>query len=316
MKKKVTPGLIALVQIPAGASGVPTFRCPHCGATQIFDPAIRALICPFCATPVVMAARATAPNDLRVSQRVAIPFVVNQAQSMALLRLWLGSSLLVPKDLGSRAALDGGRGVYIPFFLFECAVRSDWSGAYAETRYRTESYTDADGRTQQQQVSYTVWIPQNGCHRAQQHTLISASTGLTQAEADALLPFALSDAERDAPAYFAGFAAEQPQTAGDTAWSTGEGRIRAMERHACSQLTQRLISVDTTIRERVTSLVWLPVWIYSYAYRGTDFRVVVNGQTGEVRGQRPLSTIKVASAIASLSAMVALLILTIVLKMH
>jgi hypothetical protein len=39
--------------------------------------------------------------------------------------------------------------------------------------------------------------------------------------------------------------------------------------------------------------VLLPVWLVSYAYKGTSYQVVVNGATGSVAGERPWSWIKI-----------------------
>jgi hypothetical protein len=40
--------------------------------------------------------------------------------------------------------------------------------------------------------------------------------------------------------------------------------------------------------------VLFPVWIASYRYRDKVYHFLINGQTGEVQGQAPISWIKVA----------------------
>jgi hypothetical protein len=42
--------------------------------------------------------------------------------------------------------------------------------------------------------------------------------------------------------------------------------------------------------------VLMPVWIASYRFGGKVFAVVVNGQTGVVKGDRPWSAWKIAGA--------------------
>jgi Ni,Fe-hydrogenase I cytochrome b subunit len=39
--------------------------------------------------------------------------------------------------------------------------------------------------------------------------------------------------------------------------------------------------------------VLFPVWIASYRYRSKIYRFLINGQTGEVQGQAPVSWIKI-----------------------
>jgi hypothetical protein len=43
--------------------------------------------------------------------------------------------------------------------------------------------------------------------------------------------------------------------------------------------------------------VLLPVWLASYRWRGKVYRVVVNGRTGAVSGERPYSPWKIAFAV-------------------
>ena len=38
--------------------------------------------------------------------------------------------------------------------------------------------------------------------------------------------------------------------------------------------------------------VLLPVWVAAYIFRGKTWRFLVNGQTGEVQGEAPLSWVK------------------------
>ena len=51
----------------------------------------------------------------------------------------------------------------------------------------------------------------------------------------------------------------------------------------------------------------MPVWIGSYRFGGTPYQIVVNGQSGEVEGDRPWSVWKLALAVAL--ALIALLLL-------
>ena len=41
----------------------------------------------------------------------------------------------------------------------------------------------------------------------------------------------------------------------------------------------------------------MPVWIGAYRFRGRPYQVVVNGQTGEVEGDRPWSAWKIGLAV-------------------
>ena len=60
---------------------------------------------------------------------------------------------------------------------------------------------------------------------------------------------------------------------------------------------QQISSVDTALSDETFKHVLLPVWMAAYKYRGRTFRFIVNGQTGEVQGERPWSAWKIAFAV-------------------
>ena len=60
---------------------------------------------------------------------------------------------------------------------------------------------------------------------------------------------------------------------------------------------QRVHGADTDHDHETFKHVLLPIWMAAYRYRGRSFRFIVNGQTGEVQGERPWSKWKIAGAI-------------------
>jgi hypothetical protein len=45
-------------------------------------------------------------------------------------------------------------------------------------------------------------------------------------------------------------------------------------------------------------LMLLPLWIGTFHYKGETFRILVNGQTGKISGEKPVDRIKVWMALA------------------
>ncbi|MEM8486403.1 MAG: hypothetical protein AAF564_12700, partial [Bacteroidota bacterium] len=71
---------------------------------------------------------------------------------------------------------------------------------------------------------------------------------------------------------------------------------------------QRILYKDTSYSNITFKHILLPIWISSYRYKGEIYRFMVNGQTGEVQGQRPWSKLKIAAAIFGGLLLVAILI--------
>ena len=57
--------------------------------------------------------------------------------------------------------------------------------------------------------------------------------------------------------------------------------------------TQRDLQVETQYRGRTFKHVLVPVWLVSYTYGPKNYQIVVNGYTGAIAGDRPISYVKV-----------------------
>jgi hypothetical protein len=59
---------------------------------------------------------------------------------------------------------------------------------------------------------------------------------------------------------------------------------------------QRIDSVSTSYSAETFKHILLPIWIAAYKYNSKTYRFLVNGQTGEVQGERPYSVWKITFA--------------------
>ena len=294
-----------------------TFTCQNCGATTSFDPGTSTLRCPFCGTELAVRADAAAA-DVDVD-RYVLPFRIQREDSQRLIREWLGGSFWAPSDLKSRSALDRGQGSYIPFWRFDADTDSEWEGEISETHTRQVPQTrrNAAGETERYMATenYKTWHPRSGSHSARYRSWVPASTGLTQAEADQLMPFPEESMMTYSTDLLVGFSAEEPGIDEDGAWVTGERRIREMAHEACMLEVERLTRVDTELSNRYAAVCHLPIWIYAYRYQNEDYRVLVNGHTGEIVGDRPTSRTRIFAAIAiGVLVVVAIIVLIVLLS--
>jgi hypothetical protein len=255
------------------------------------------LRCEFCGTQYTSEGAAAAAGFSADETRV-VPFRVEQQQAQQAFVTWLGQGLFKPGDLEATFQQRGQTGVYVPFWSFTLAAFSDWRGEDSETQHRTvtKTRTNADGSTQQYQEDepYTVWHPRWGQHEQGYTDRVSASTGLTQEEADRLMPWDEAAGQPYSDQLLAGGKAETPGLTREEAWQRCQDRIREQERTACDGLVEKLSSVTTQFQQQGAWLSLLPVWIFTYDYKGKQYRAVVNGQTGECQGQKPIAAGKVA----------------------
>src|SRR4029077_20723514 len=97
--------------------------------------------------------------------------------------------------------------------------------------------------------------------------------------------------------YLSGFKTERytigPKEGFEHARVIMDGKIRELCTRDIGGDHQRLETVRTQHVGVTFKHILLPLWLASYRYRDQSYRVLVNGQTGEVQGDRPYSWVKI-----------------------
>jgi hypothetical protein len=87
------------------------------------------------------------------------------------------------------------------------------------------------------------------------------------------------------------------------------GRLRGRANREICGDTQRNVSINADFYDQSFKHVILPVWLCTYQYNGKPYQFAVNGQTGKIKGQKPISAIKVALLIIIILAIIIGLVL-------
>lgn len=272
--------------------------CPNCAAQVEFDPRTHAAECPFCATPVV--------TDTGVSRHIkpkgVLPFALDERAAHAAMTDWLGRLWFAPNGLQDFAR-KGRRmqGIYVPYWTFDADTKSSYSGERGDIYYETRTVT-VDGKTQVKQVPKIRWTPRSGrVARFFDDVLVLASRSLPKSYTDALEPWDLQALEPYRPEFLAGFRAEAYTVELGAGFREAESlMVRRIERDVRFDIggaQQRIHHLDTDVSDVTFKHILLPVWMAAYKFRGKTFRFVVNGRTGQVRGERPYSALKIAIAV-------------------
>jgi hypothetical protein len=203
-------------------------------------------------------------------------------------------------------------GVYTPYWTFDAATRSRYKGARGTHYYETRNVTvtvNGKRETRQEKVRHTRWTATSGwVSRRFDDVLVLASTSLPQGYTEALAPWDLDKLQAYRPDYLAGLSAEGYTVAlragRDTAHGIMASAIREDVRRAIGGDEQRIDRIDTAHSEETFKHILLPVWMAAYKYNGKSYRFLVNGQTGEVQGERPWSAWKIALAVLAVTGIV------------
>lgn len=284
--------LEALQALPEDESGWQmerkTVRCQSCNAISTFDPAKVAQNCSFCGSPALIAA-----DDVKAPVRPSslLPFTVAETKVREDIRTWYGSHWFAPSKLGNKALTDTLHGLYLPYWTFDAQVHADWTAESGEYYY----VEDGKGNKEQR----VRWYPSAG---AVDHffddQLVPASRGVHSALLDGISPFPTT--EKLVPydtGYLSGWVVEQYQIDLKAAAQASQDMMEATMRNLCSREvpgdTQRSLRVLTEYSGQTFKHVLLPVWLLTYTYGSKTYQVAVNGFTGRISGEYPISWVKV-----------------------
>jgi predicted RNA-binding Zn-ribbon protein involved in translation (DUF1610 family) len=286
-------------------------KCQSCQAISVFDPARVVQRCDFCgASALVPYEQIRAP----IRPESLLEFKVSETQVREKIREWYGSRFWAPNALKSRALTDTVKGVYLPYWTFDANVHANWRAEAGYHYYVSESYTDSEGKSQTRQVQRTRWEPASG---SLQHVfddeLVPASKGVHTDLLRQVEPFpTTSDLKPYDAAFLSGWVVEQYQIDLIAAAQHSREVMESKTRDMCSSQvpgdTQRNLQVQADFFEQTFKHILVPIWLLGYTYGSSSYQVVINGYTGTIAGEYPLSWVKITLAVIA-----ALIILTLVL---
>ena len=234
---------------------------------------------------------------------------------MAAFHQWLHNLWFAPSRLKKATASPPLQGVYIPYWTYDSQTRSSYTGERG-TAYQVPERVMVTENNRQvvrtRMVTRVRWQPVRGeVHRFFDDLLVGATRTLPRVITDNLRPWHLEELVPYNPAYLAGFDSEIYQVQLDEGFNVARRLMEQIIRNDIARDIggdfQRIHSVHTE-SDRVTfKHLLLPVWSAAFAFGGKQYRFVVNGQTGRVRGERPYSPWKITLAL--LAALLALGIL-------
>jgi LSD1 subclass zinc finger protein len=278
-----------------------TITCAGCGAASQLPDNVTADRCPFCAMPLI-AADAYAHRTIR--PHAVAPFVIKDSDGKARFKKWIHGLWFAPNALKEAYRQAGGlKGMYLPYWTYDAETDTAYVGQRGDHYYVTENYTE-NGHTRSRQVQRTRWSSAAGAVQVSfDDILVPATSSLPQDYLDKLEPWQLENLQPYREDYLAGFTVEAYQLGLEPGFKVAcqrmEGPIRSAIAQDIGGDEQRIDNLSARYYDITFKHLLLPVWLSSYQYSGKTWRFLVNGQTGEVQGERPWSAWKIAFAVVS-----------------
>jgi hypothetical protein len=214
------------------------------------------------------------------------------------IRRWYGSRWFAPNKLKNAALTDTVKGLYIPYWTFDAQVHADWTAESGYYYYETETYTDAQGKTQTRQVQKIRWQWSSGAiDHFFDDELVAASRGVQPDLLRKVEPFPTKQLTPYQAGFLSGWVVERYQIDLVAAAQRAREVMDAKTESLCAEEvpgdTHRNLSVDADYSGQTFKHILVPVWLLTYNYGPSTFQVVINGFTGAIAGRYPKSWVKI-----------------------
>lgn len=283
----------------ADAAHMRSYLCPSCGAELICDDTTAATACPYCGNPSVV------PGQFGDTRRpdYVIPFKVDKEAAIAGLKNHYKRKPLLPRAFALENHLQEIKGVYVPFWLFDAEARADVT--FSATR--SHVHTTRDERiitTEHYRVGRSGTVSFG-------RVPVDGSSKMPDAHMDAIEPFNYEELKPFSLGYLPGFLADKYDVGAEDCAKRADERCRnsaieAMADTVTGYETRTVQQANVQLRRENAKYALMPVWLLNTKWQDRNYLFAMNGQTGKLIGDLPVSKGKLAAWFIGLFTVLAL----------
>jgi DNA-directed RNA polymerase subunit RPC12/RpoP len=262
-----------------------SYHCTSCGAELIADNTTSATFCLYCRNHSIIKSRFAG----KFKPKNLIPFKITKEQAKDIYKKWIGKRIFAPKEFKQKEEIDKVTGIYAPFWLFDCKGDGMISGEGT----RVNSWTS--GKYRYTKTKY-YRVARKG--NAEYHKVpVDASKKLDDKYMHMIEPYNYNDLTDFSMEYMSGFMAEKYDVEASAAETVMKERV---EKYLEDRLKETVNGYSSFVaHEKKISVSdihelysMLPIYLLNNKYNGKDHIFIVNGQTGKVVGDTPISHLK------------------------
>ena len=267
------------------AANIRAYICPSCSAEIICDVNTAATSCAYCGNPTVV------PGKLggALKPDLVIPFKLDKNAAITALKQHYKGKVFLPKEFSDQNKIDEIKGVYVPFWLYDSRARGDVEFNAGQVRtYTSGSYRVTETRHFKLYRSGDV---------AFEKVPVDASSKMPDAHMDAIEPYDYGELKPFSTAYLPGFLADKYDLDSEECATRADERI---ENSAVDCLASTIngysgVAVsgkNISLQRGKAAYALMPVWLLTTKWNGQLFTFAMNGQTGKLVGDLPISKSK------------------------
>ena len=265
--------------------GMKIYSCDSCGGEIIVDETTSSATCPYCGNNLVVAKELS--GDLKPN--VVIPFKNDKEVVMTNLKKFFKKKPLLPGSFSKENVIEEIKPLYVPFWLFDADVEG-------KVRFKGEKHRHySDAYYNYEETKYYSIVREGRI--AFDHVPVDGSKKMEDQLMESIEPYNFNEAVDFNVAYLAGFAADRYDVSKDETFGRAterfrDGTVNAFRSDISGYDNVRVDDSNIQLSNTKTLYALYPVWILNTKWRDKAFRFAVNGQTGKIAGNLPVSGLK------------------------
>ncbi len=273
------------------------YVCQSCGAAIMVDNSTIADFCYYCHNPVVLVGKAS--GEMRPSK--IIPFRFDKEEVKNTFLRYAKKKWFVPNDYFSPDNSDKIKGIYYPFWVTD----ADSNCNYSSVGHKVRTWRAGDYRYTE---TSRFQIRRSGSIHFEDISTSAISTE-DKAMLEGILPYSLNEHIDFTLPYLQGFTAKKRDIEREQLSVEVRDKMKGYAASLFGDTAKGYSSVhDPSVDLHISGSHWdytlMPIWILNYKRKGKNYTYAMNGSTGKIYGELPISPLKVAIA-GVLSALVA-----------
>lgn len=272
------------------------FKCPNCGGEIISTDETVASFCSYCGTSSVLESRLSKGKK----PELIIPFKKSKKDCTDAFEGFIKKAIFAPKSFREAGKAESFRGIYMPYWLYDMSQRCDVNIATSDS-HRSGDYIITD----HYMMRGTLDNYYNGVS-------YDASSSFADDISSDIAPFNVKDITAFDTSFLAGFYADLADVGVDTYKETAVDlaqestynylKKRSPMSHENFDNPKETVKKQFRTNINVTRSAMFPVWFMSYRNKDRVAYATVNGQTGKVSADIPMSVPKYFAAALGIAA--------------
>lgn len=262
---------------------VHNLNCTKCGSTIELSENIAFVECYNCKANLV---NLNAYKFQEIQPTGIVPFQISKAKAIQIFQNWIVEGIWYDADLKKVSIINNLSAHYVPFWSFNAQTDSVWtgySGKYVKKKLDKSELHNMD----------VVWKLKIGTYSHNfKNLLICASTHFL-GKINHLGPYNLDNLKPFNFDYIVGWDSSAFDRDMNESFEEFKKNMNQYIQTKCEAKlkddTFKDLAIQTFYSNETFYLILVPIWECNYFYKGKLYNFVINGQSGEIQGTKPIS---------------------------